>query len=155
MSLHRLLVLPVVLASSMVVGSTEAQDQPSKGEQALKYRKAVYQTLAWNFGPLAAMAQDKIPYDAKEFALRAERVAFLAPLLEETYGPETRGVAGSKLKPEMWNQRPDFDQKLETMIDRTNALASVAKTGDAAQSRTAFIDTANACKACHDKYRAE
>jgi cytochrome c556 len=148
-------VVPVVLVSLLVVGSTEAQDRPSKGEQALKYRKAVYQTLAWNFGPLAAMAQDKIPYDAKEFALRAERVAFLAPLLEETYGPETRGVAGSKLKPEMWGQRSDFDQKLETMIDRTNALATVAKTGEAVQSKKAFVETANACKACHDKYREQ
>jgi len=153
--LHRMFVVPVVLVSLLVVGSTEAQDRPSKGEQALKYRKAVYQTLAWNFGPLAAMAQDKIPYDAKEFALRAERVAFLAPLLEETYGPETRGVAGSKLKPEMWGQRSDFDQKLETMIDRTNALATVAKTGEAVQSKKAFVETANACKACHDKYREQ
>jgi cytochrome c556 len=148
-------VVPVVVVSLLVVGSTEAQDRPSKGEQALKYRKAVYQTLAWNFGPLAAMAQDKIPYDAKEFALRAERVAFLAPLLEETYGPETRGVAGSKLKPEMWDQRSDFDEKLETMIDRTNALATVAKTGEAVQSKKAFVETANACKACHDKYREQ
>jgi cytochrome c556 len=155
MSSRRTLAVVAIVLSSIVVGSTEAQNRPSKGEQALKYRKAVYQTLAWNFGPLAAMAQDKIPFDAHEFALRAERVAFLAPLLEETYGPETRNVGGSKLKPEMWNQRADFDQRLQAMIDRTGELVTAAKTGDAVQSKTAFVATANACKGCHDKYRAD
>jgi cytochrome c556 len=105
----------------------------------LKYRKAVYQTMAWNFGPMAAMAQDKMPFDAKEFALRAERVAFIAPLLKEAYGPETRDLPGSKLKPEMWNQRADFDHRLQVLLDRTSELARTAKTGDAAQSKSAFV----------------
>ena len=39
-------------------GSTWAQGQPNRAEQHLKYRKAVYQVIAWNIGPLSAMAQD-------------------------------------------------------------------------------------------------
>jgi cytochrome c556 len=68
---------------------------------------------------------------------------------------ETRNVAGSKAKPEIWENRADFDAKLKDLLDRSATLATVAKAGDAAQSKAAFIDTANACKACHDKYRAE
>lgn len=128
---------------------------PTRAEQLLKYRKSLYQVMAFNFGPMGAMAQGKMPYDAKEFALRAERVAFVAPLLAEAFPAETRGVADSALKPEMWDHRADFDAKLKDLIDKSAALAAAAKTGDFAQSKNAFFDTANACKNCHDKYRKE
>ena len=147
--------LPALLGVVALAGLAHAQGRPSKGEQTLKYRKAVYQTMVWNFGPLAAMAQDKIPYDAAEFQKRAERVALLTPMLAESYTPDTRGLGDSKLKPEMWDNRADFDQKLRNLVDRSATLAEVAKAGDAAKSKAAFFDTANTCKACHDKYRAE
>jgi cytochrome c556 len=147
-------VLPAVLALA-VAGAAHAQGQPSKGEQALKYRKAVYQAIAWNFSPMGAMAQGKAPFDAKEFAMRADRVAALAPMLAESYGAETRAVAGSKAKPALWDNRADFDSKMQDLVDRSAALATAAKTGDEARSKAAFIDTANTCKACHDKYKAD
>jgi len=145
----------VTLAAMLASGAAMSQGQPSKAEQALKYRKAVYQAIAWNFGPMAAMAQDKIPYDAAEFAMRAERVAALTPMLAESYVPETRDLTGSKAKPEIWSQRSDFDSKMKDLVDRSATLAKVAKSGDGAKSKAAFIDTANACKACHEKYRAD
>lgn len=139
----------------LATGVAQAQGQPSKGEQALKYRKAVYQAMAWNFGPMGAMAQGKAPYDAAEFSLRAGRVAALAPMLAESYSPESQSVSGSRAKPELWARRADFDAKMKDLVDRTAALARVAQGGDEAQSKAAFFDAANACKACHDKYRAD
>ena len=145
-----------VLASSCVfAGAVLAQGAPSKGEQALKYRKALYQVMAWNFGPMGAMAQGKVPYDAAEFARRAERVAAVAPMLSEAFPPETKGLPQSELKPEMWTNRADFDAKMKDLVDRSATLATVAKSGDFAQSKAAFFDTANTCKACHDKYKAD
>ncbi len=144
----------LVLAVTCHAGIAQAQ-QPTKAEQTLKYRKAVYQVIAWNFGPMAAMAQGKIPYDAKEFEMRAQRVAELTPMLSESYTPETQSVSGTKAKPELWSNRADFDAKMKDLVDRSATLATVAKAGDAEKSKAAFLDTAQACKACHDKYRAE
>ena len=144
----------LVFAFACATGVAQAQ-QPSKAEKTLQYRKAVYQVIAWNFGPMAAMAQGKIPYDAKEFEMRAQRVAELTPMLAESYTPETQGVSGTKAKPELWSNREDFDAKLKDLIERSATLATVAKAGDAEKSKAAFLDTAQACKACHDKYRAE
>jgi cytochrome c556 len=144
----------LVLAITFGIAPAQAQ-QPTKAEQTLKYRKAVYQVMAWNFGPMAAMAQGKIPYDAQEFELRAQRVAELTPMLAESYTPDTQSLAGSKAKPELWSHREDFDAKLKTLVDRSATLATVARTGDAEKSKAAFLDTAQACKACHDKYRAD
>ena len=135
--------------------STVAQGQSNRAEQYLKYRKGVYQVIAWNIGPLSAMAQDKQPYDSAVFAERAERVSRLTPMLAESYAPESRNAPDSKLKPEMWTNRPDFDQKLNTLVARSEALAKTAAGGDAAASKAAFFEMAQACKACHDKYRAD
>ena len=148
-------ILAVTIATLLTAGTAVAQGQPSKGEQALKYRKAVYQAIAWNFGPMSQMAQGKIPYDAKEFELRAGRVAALAPMLSESYSAESRTVTGSKARPELWTQRADFDAKMNDLVERSAALATVAKSGDAAKSKQAFLDTAATCKACHDKYKAD
>ena len=158
MSLSRLarLAVPLLLVSSVFASIATAETSPpSKGEQALTYRKSLYQVIVWNFGRMSAVAQGKAPYDAAEFARRADRVAALTPMLTEAYPPESQGVANSKLKPEMWSNRADFDAKLKDMIDRSSTLASVAKGGDFEKSKAAFFDTANACKACHEKYRAE
>lgn len=149
----RLVVSAVLLAA--VAAAAQAQGQPSKAEQALKYRKAVYQAIAWNFGPMSAMAQGKIPYEAKEFEMRAQRVAALTPMLSESYSPDTQSVTGSKAKPELWSNRADFDAKMKTLVDRSATLASVSKGGDFEKSKAAFLDTANSCKSCHDKYKAD
>jgi cytochrome c556 len=150
------LAAPLLLAAAAFASTAIAQSAPpSKGEQALTYRKSLYQVIVWNFAPMSAMAQGKVPYDAAEFAKRADRVAAVAPLLTEAYPPESEGMKNSKLKPEMWSNRADFDAKLKDLIDRSGTLATVAKGGDFDKSKAAFFDTANACKACHEKYRAE
>ena len=144
-----------VLVTAGLAATASAQTQPTKGEQALKYRKSLYQVIAWNVGPMGAMAQGKAAYDAAEFARRAEAVAFLAPMLPEGYPEESRGVEGSKLKPAMWQNRADFDAKLQDLVERSAALSKVAAGGDEAASKQAFFDMANTCKACHDKYKAD
>jgi len=110
---HRVLrIIAPALLVALAASGAQAQGQPSKAEQAVKYRKAVYQAIAWNFGPLSAMAQGKIPYDAAEFELRAARVAALAPMVGESFTADTKGVAGSKAKPVIWSSRADFDAKM-------------------------------------------
>ncbi len=152
-ALRPLLVL--VAASVALTGVAAADGPPSKAERLLSYRKAIYQVIVWNVGPMGAMAQDKVPFNAPEFALRAGRVAELTPMLAESYSPESKDVANSKLKPEMWTNRADFDAKLKDLVDRSAALAEVAKGGDPARTKAAFFSMADSCKACHDKYKAD
>jgi cytochrome c556 len=153
MTFSRSFAVALLTTSCLFAGAAQADDPPSKGEQALKYRKSLYQVMAWNFGPLGAMAQGKVPYDAAEFAKRADRVALIAPMLSEGFPAETKGLPHSELKPEMWANRADFDAKMKDLVDRSATLAKVAKSGDFAKSKAAFFDTANTCKACHDKYK--
>ena len=46
--------LPLVLAASVLSGAALAQGQPTQAEKLLKYRKALYQAIVFNVGPLGA-----------------------------------------------------------------------------------------------------
>jgi len=79
-----IVVVTALSASFLIAGAAQAQAAQSQAEKTLKYRKSLYQVVAYNFGPMGAMAQGKAPYDAAEFTRRAERVAMIAPLLSNT-----------------------------------------------------------------------
>jgi cytochrome c556 len=141
-----------------LVAAASAQEQPpSKAEQAIKYRQSVYKVILWNFGPVAAMAQGKIPYDAAEFGRRAERVATMAPMLLEGYPEGSASEPGIKTRarPEIWQNKPEFEKLMHDMENKTAALASVAKEGNFEKSKAAFGEAAAACKACHEKFRTD
>ena len=127
---------------------------PTAAERAITYRKAMYQVMYNNFAPVGAMASGKIPYDAKMAAIRTERVAFLAQMIGEGF-PDGSNAGVTKAKAEIWSNRADFDAKMKDLQDKSAALASVAKNGDLATLKPAFGDLAGACKACHDKYKAD
>jgi cytochrome c556 len=148
------------MAMALLAGLTAALAQekpPSKAEQAIKYRQSVYKVILWNFGPVAAMAQGKIPYDAAEFARRAERVATMAPMLLEGYPEGTASEPGIKTRarPEIWENKAEFEKLMHDMENKTAALATVAREGDFDKSKAAFGDAAAACKACHEKFRTD
>ena len=127
----------------------------SPGERAIKYRKAIYQVILWNLGPMSAMAQQKAPYDAEEFAKRAERVNSMSYMLSEAYPPESASGAETRAKAAIWQNRDDFDAKLAALEQKSAELADIAQAGEFDSSRAAFFEMANTCKNCHDEYRAE
>jgi cytochrome c556 len=123
-----------------------------KPEDAIKFRRGVMAVIGWNFGSMAAMAQNKKPYDAAMFARNAEVVAFMSKLPHEGFTPGS-DTGDTKAKPEIWLDMDDFKAKLEKMQTEVDKLAEVAKAGDFNSSKAQFGEAGKACKACHDKYR--
>jgi cytochrome c556 len=126
-----------------------------KPEAAIHYRQSVYTMIGWNFRPMVDMIKNKTPWDSKEFANRAERLAFLAPQLLEGFPEGSDKGAETEAKPEIWKNMDDFKSKMSDLVRETKALSDVAKTGDEAKTREQFKKTSGACKSCHDKYRSE
>ena len=126
-----------------------------KPEKVIHYRQSVMAMIGWNFGPLGAMVKGKIPFDAKEFSKRADRMEFLGPQVLEGFAKGSDKGAETDAKPEIWTDFDDFQAKLNSYIDESKILAELAKTGDEAAMKEQFRKTADACKACHDKYKAE
>ena len=132
-----------------------AQAQFAKPEDAIKYRKASSTVMAAHFGRLGAMANGRVPFDAKAAAENAELVASLSKLPWAAFGPGTDKVGNTKAKPEIWTEQAKYKEASEKMMGEATKLAAAAKTGNLDALKTAFGATAASCKACHDAYRAQ
>jgi cytochrome c556 len=67
-------------------------------------------------------------------------------------GPDV-GKTGAK--PEIWQNQQDFAVKLHGFQQAANAFNTAAMSGDVNAIKAKFGELGQACKACHDKYRAE
>ena len=145
----------LIFAAAATLGIAAVATAAVKPETAIAYRQAGYTMLGWNFGPMAQMVRGKTPWDAAEFARRAERVALIAPQLLEGFPEGSDTGATTEAKPEIWKNMDDFKLKMDDLVKQSKLLADVAKSGDEAKMKDQFKQTAAACKACHEKYRSE
>ncbi len=79
----------------------------------------------------------------------APKVAGLVP---PGTGPET---AKTGAKPEIWQNPQDFAAKARDFRTAAEAFNEAAAGNDIAVTKARFGQLMQACKACHDKYRAE
>lgn len=143
------------IAAVLFLAATAAsvQAQQLKPENQIKQRKSAYAVINHNFSSLAAMAEEKKPYNKEEAVRNAELVSVLADYPRNFFGPGT-DKGETKAKPELWKNRSDFDDKMDKMIGEARKLPQAAR-ADLASLKKAVADTGAACKACHDDYRAK
>jgi len=67
-------------------------------------------------------------------------------------GPD---VGKTRAKPEIWQNQEDFATKLRDLQVAAHSFNATAAGTDVAAINARFADLGGACKACHDKYRAE
>jgi cytochrome c556 len=139
----------ICLAAATVVASAQAL----KPERQIKLRQSAYTLMNYNFASLAAMAEEKKPYNKEEAARNADFVAMLCEVPRNFFGEGT-DHGDTKAKPEIWQKRADFDGKMDKMIQEAKKLPQAART-DLAALKKAVGDAGEACKACHDDYRAK
>jgi cytochrome c556 len=131
-----------------------AAAQFAKPEDAIKYRKAAFTVMAAHFGRVAAMANGRIPFDAKAAVDNAEIATMMSKLPYAGFVDGT-DKGDTKAKPEIWAERDKFNAAATKMQDEMVKLNAAAKTGDVAVIKTAAGDVGKACKGCHDTYRKE
>jgi len=131
-----------------------AAAQFAKPEDAIKYRKAAFTVMAAHFGRVAAMANGRIPFDAKAAADNAEIATMMSKLPYAGFVDGTE-KGDTKAKPEIWTERDKFNAAATKMQDEMVKLNAAAKTGDVAALKSAAGDVGKACKGCHDTYRKE
>lgn len=144
--------LLTLMALSAAAFSFSAYAQFAKPEDAVKYRKAALTVTAAHFGRLGAMAQGKVPFDAKLATENAEIVASMVKLPWHAFGEGT-DTADSKAKPEVWKQNAKFKEASEKLQTESVKLLAAAKTGKEDAFKTAFSATAGTCKSCHDDFK--
>jgi cytochrome c556 len=140
----------LALAAVAATLSAPAAAQFAKAEDAIKYRQGALFVLGQHFGRLGAMAQGKIPFDAKAAQDNAEVVLNMSKLPWAGFGP---GTEGGKAKPAIWKEQAKYKEHADKFEAEAVKLAAAAKTGNLDNLKAAFGDAAGTCKACHDAYR--
>jgi cytochrome c556 len=131
-----------------------AQAQFAKPEDAIKYRKAGFTLMAAHFGRLGAMAQGRVPFDAKVAAENADVLATVAKLPWAAFGEGT-DKGETRAKPEIWKEAAKFKEAADKNQAEIAKLVAAAKTGNLDNLKTAFGSAAPTCKACHDNFRKD
>ena len=147
----------MILSVAALLGATvalPATAQFAKPEDAIKYRKAAFTVMGTHFGRVAAMANGRIPFDAKVAAENAELATMMSKL------PYAGFVEGSdkgdtKAEPKIWTEMDKFKAAATKMQDEMAKFNIVAKGGNIDAIKAAVGETGKACKACHDTYRKE
>jgi len=143
--------LPAIVAVA-VAFSAVTVNAATKEEEAIKYRKAVMTTMAWNVGPIGAMVKGDRPFD-KDLAIRnAERLEALAKMPLEGFAPGTE-QGDTKVKAEAFLEMDKFRAGMEKLQSETAKLAQAAKSGNLDQIKPQFGEVGKVCKGCHDTYR--
>jgi len=85
----------------------------------------------------------------------AETVASLASTLDRTLFAPGSNVADSKIKPAIFAASDQVDQLIAAVQTATSRLVPAVKSGDKAAIAAAYTAAADACNACHIKFREE
>lgn len=150
MKKHSLLAA-LACAAALSGFSTTASAQFAKAEDAIKYRQSALFVMGQHFGRVGAMANGKVPFDAKVAEQNADIVAQMAKL---PWAGFDAAHEGGKAKPEVWKEQAKFKDLADKMQAETTKLAAAAKTGDLDKLKAAFGPAAASCKACHDDFRS-
>lgn len=140
-----------IVASAAFAGGHLTEDQ----QRAVDARQSHMGLYGFNLGPLGAMAQDKIPYDAEVAAAAAANLAALANMSHDAYWVEGTDGSGDgiRAKAEIWTDMDGFKAEDMKLAAATTALAAVAGDGLDAM-RAAFGPVGQSCGSCHEAYRA-
>jgi len=145
--------ISLALAGLFAAGGASAQSF-QKPEDAIKYRKAAFTVLVAHFGPLGAMANGRMPFDAAAAARHGDAIAMVSTLPWAGFGPGT-DKGDTRAKAEIWTEQAKFNEGAEKMRAEVAKLAAAAKTGNLDNLKAAFGPAAASCKACHDNYRRD
>lgn len=142
----------LLLAALGAILATPSLAQFAKPEDAIKYRKNALFVMSQHFGRLGAMAQGRVPFDAKVAAENAVVLETVSKLPWAAFGEGT-DKGDTRAKPEIWKESAKFNDAADKMQAEVAKVVAAAKAGRADDLKAAFGGAAGACKNCHDNFR--
>ena len=149
--MKRKLLVATLVASVGAAWSVGALAQ-AKPEILVKQRQAAMTLQGKYFGPLAGMAQGKLPYDASVVQRNAGYLDVLDKLPWDGFDPSTRNLKSAAL-PALWNEPAKFKEAQERLQSEVSRLVSVSKGGDEGAVKAQIGAVGKACGNCHENFR--
>ncbi len=141
-------------AGIVVLGLTVAQGAlaQAKPEVLVKQRQAAMTLQGKYFGPMAAMAQGKIPYNAAVVQRNAGFLDNLSRMAWDGFDASTRGEK-SRALPAIFDNSAGFKQAATRLENEAAKLVALSKSGDEAAVKAQIGAVGKTCGGCHDDFR--
>ena len=150
--MRKTVAMAALVIGSVAVFQAHAQVKP---EVLVKQRQAGMTMMAKYFGPIGAMVQGKVPYNADVVARNASYLELLVRLPWDGFQPSTEGVKDTRVKPETYREMAKFKERTESLQKAMAKLVAAAKARDEGAVKAAFGGVGKACKGCHDDFRKD
>ena len=143
----------VLAGLAVVVGAGFAVMAHAQSPEALvKQRQAKMILQVKYLGPLVAMAQGKVPFNAEIAAQNARYLDVLEEMAWDGFHASTKDVQ-SRALPAIWEEPDKFKAAQQNLQSAINTLVVASKTGDEAKVKAAVPAVGKACGTCHDNFR--
>jgi cytochrome c556 len=149
--MKRRLLAATVVASVGAAWVVDAAAQ-AKPEILVKQRQAAMTLQGKYFGPLAGMAQGKLPYDASIVQRNAGYLEVLDKMPWDGFDPGTKNVKSAAL-PAVWSEPAKFKEAQERLQSEVARLVSVSKGGDEGAVKAQIGAVGKSCGNCHENFR--
>lgn len=145
----RLAATVFAISAAALTAQVHAQARP---ETLVKQRQAAMVLQGKYFGPLAGMAQGKVPYDANVVARNAVYLDVLNKMPWDGFAPSTKGEQSAAL-PAVFTQPAKWKEAQDRFQAEVTKLVTVSKGGDEASVKAQISAVAKSCASCHDDFR--
>jgi|SRR6185436_14708072 len=143
------LAVVVALALGVAAGAVFAQAKP---ETLVKQRQSVMTLQGKYFGPMAGMAQGKIPYNADVVRRNAAFLDNLSRMAWDGFDPSTKDVKSAAL-PAVYEQSDKFKEAAARLENEAHKLYEVSRSGDEAAVKAQIGAVGKSCGGCHESFR--
>ena len=155
MRVSLLMTLACVAPAFSTVAHAQSAPRPA---QLIKWRQSAYQVIAWNSARLkGALTGDAANYDPREVRAAANALAAVAnsglAALFVAGTEQGKGWRETTARPAVFTDAQGFRVLSDEFAAEATALARIAAGTDQKSVQTQFLKVAQACKACHDKFR--
>lgn len=139
---------------AVVMGAAVAQGAfaQAKPEVLVKQRQAAMTLLGKYFGPMAAMAQGKAPFNASVVQRNAGFVDNVSRMPWDGFDASTRSL-DTRALPAVFNDAAKFKQAANRMENEAAKLVAVSKSGDEGAVKAQIGALGKSCGACHNDFR--
>jgi len=137
------------LAVAVMSGEALAQAKP---ETLVKQRQSAMTLMGKYYGPMAGMAQGKVPFDMKIVQRNAGFLDNLSRMPWDGFAESTKGVKSAAL-PVIWSDSAKFAEAADRLQNEASKLYAVSRSGDEAAVKAQVGAVGKACGGCHESFR--
>jgi cytochrome c556 len=142
------------LALTLGAGVAQTALAQVKPEILVKQRQAAMTLQGKYFGPLAGMAQGKVPYNAETVAMNAALLDALSRMPWDGFAPASKdATVKNAALPAIWSDAAKFKTAQDNFQNAVQGLVKVSRGGDEATQKQAIGAVGKACGACHQDFR--